>query len=119
MYKVQLRKNKRIRRKLRIKDKVVGSPEKPRLSVFRSNKYVYAQIIDDTKGITLASVDSEAKELHKEKAKAVAAFETGKKLAEIAKEKKIKTVIFDRNGFRYQGRIKALAEGAREGGLKL
>lgn len=110
-----LRRNK-IR--MRIRSKVAGTQERPRLSVYRSNKEIYAQIIDDEQGMTLASCSSQLKDVNsqplskKEKSELV-----GKKLAEIAKSKGIERVVFDRGGYKYHGRVKALAEGAREGGL--
>jgi len=118
---VVLRKTKRGRRKIRVRKKVVGTPERPRLSVYRSNKYCYGQIIDDTSGKTLVGISlNEVRKLHEDKKKkSEAAFEVGKKLAEVAKSKKIKGVVFDRNGYSYHGRVKQIAEGAREGGLKL
>lgn len=102
----------------RIRSKISGSTERPRLSVFRSNTSIYAQIIDDTKGITLVSCSSQIKDISSQpgtktdKSRAV-----GLKIAELAKAKGIEKVVFDRGGFLYHGRIKALAEGAREGGL--
>ncbi len=119
MPKVILRKTNRIRRKLRVRGKVAGTAEMPRLSVFRSNKYIYAQLIDDVKGATLVDVSKEAKELHEGKNKVAAAFEVGKLLAKKAADKNVKQAVFDRNGYRYHGRVKNLAEGAREGGLQL
>lgn len=111
-----LRRN-RIKRRLR--GSIRGTGEKPRLSVFRSNKEIYAQIINDDEGKTLVSCSSRIKDLNlqplskTEQSKAV-----GAKLAELAKAAGVETVIFDRNGYKYHGRVKALAEGAREGGLK-
>ena len=108
----------RKKRKTRIRKKVNGSPERPRLVVFRSNKHVYAQIIDDVAGVTLASAstmsiqEGAAARLTLDNAALV-----GKKVAEEAIKKNITSVVFDRNGFVYHGRIKALADGAREGGL--
>ncbi len=96
------------RRKKSVRSKIVGTLSRPRLSVFKSNKYLYAQIIDDAKGKTLASASGD-----KNKGE-----EIGEKIAKAALAKKIKSVIFDRNGFIYHGRIKALADGARKGGLK-
>lgn len=96
-----------------------GTATMPRLSVFRSNKYIYAQVIDDIKGKTLVDVSAESKEIHKAKTKVAAAIEVGKLLAKKALEKKIKEVVFDRNGYQYHGRVKGVADGAREGGLKL
>ena len=111
-----LRNNKK-RIKLRIRSKVIGTSTKPRLSIFRSNKYVYGQLIDDSRGVTLVSVDSIVKDLSSGIKKVDSAFELGKKIAELAIEKGIKTVVFDRNRYLYHGRVAKFAEGAREGGL--
>ncbi|MBN1162276.1 50S ribosomal protein L18 [Patescibacteria group bacterium] len=119
MYKVTLRKNNREKRKLRVRKKIVGTSERPRLSIFRSNKYIYCQLIDDVEGITLTSVNKEVSDLHKGKNKIEAAYEVGKLIAKKALEKGIKQVVFDRNGYRYHGRVKSLADGAREGGVVL
>lgn len=102
------------KRHIRIRAKVSGTPEVPRLSVFRSNKNVVAQIIDDTKGSTLVAFDSS-----KAKAKTFMerSKETGLEIAKLAKAKNITKVVFDRGGFTYTGKIKAVALGAREGGL--
>ena len=111
----------RVRRKRSIRKKITGTPERPRLSVYRSNKHIYAQVIDDVNGKTLASISSESASVRPEiadKKKTEAAQIVGQKLAEKCKELSIETVIFDRNGFIYHGRVKAVAEGAREGGLK-
>jgi len=105
---------KRIRRHGKIRSKVSGTSSRPRLSVFRSNKFIYAQIIDDSKATTLAaanSVKATGKTLSER------ATETGKEIAKVAKAKKIEAVVFDRGGYMYTGSIKALADGAREGGL--
>ena len=105
----------RLTKKIRIRKIVNGSAERPRLCVFRSGKHMYAQIIDDVTGNTLAatsSLASEAKLSGKASAEAV-----GKEIAKIALAKKISSVVFDRNGFVYHGRVKALADGARAGGL--
>lgn len=106
----------RARRKRRIRGRITGTPERPRVSVFRSNKAIYAQIVDDVAGVTLASARSaevEGAGLDKtEVAKRVGAL-----LAQRAKDKGIERVVFDRSGYLYHGRVKALAEGAREGGL--
>jgi len=107
-------------RKCRVRKKVNGTPEKPRLCVYRGNRHIYTQIIDDTKGYTLASASSLSAEL-KDKIKGLTketAKQVGLLLAEKAREKGIEQVIFDRSGYRYHGKIKALAEAAREGGLK-
>lgn len=108
---------KKIRRQKRVRAKISGTSKKPRLCVFRSNKHIYAQLIDDEKGKTLLSVnDQKAKKT--KKTKTDAAREIGKEIAKKAIEKKIEKVIFDRGPYQYHGRIKAVAEGAREGGLK-
>jgi large subunit ribosomal protein L18 len=99
---------------------VEGTSERPRLNVYRSSKHIYAQIVDDTKGHTLASASSLSKELESFKtgANKAAARAVGKLIAQKAAEKKLSKVVFDRGGYLYHGRIKELAEGAREGGLK-
>lgn len=109
---------KRAKIKRRIRKKVFGTAGQPRLSVFRSNKQIYAQIIDDENGVTLASSSSYKNKGAEGKAKAEAASVVGKELAEKAGKAGITTVVFDRNGYQYHGRVKALAEAAREGGLK-
>lgn len=119
MYKVILRKSNREKRKLRVRGKISGTEQRPRLSVFRSNKYMTAQLIDDTKGITLADTFKETVELHTGKTKLEAAKEVGLLLAKKAVAAKISKVTFDRNGYIYHGRVKNVAEGAREGGLEL
>lgn len=106
------------RRKKRVRKKIFGTPERPRLSVFRSNRHIYAQIIDDTVGHTLASACSMEKEVDTSgKTKTEVARQVGLLLARRAREKGIEKVVFDRGGNLYHGRVKALAEGAREGGL--
>ena len=114
------KKEKRIMRHKRIRGLVKGTQEKPRLSVFRSGRHIYAQLIDDTKGITLlsASDKKESKGKPETKGKIGDAFKIGKLLAKKALEKGIDRAVFDRAGYKYHGRIKALAEGAREGGIK-
>jgi large subunit ribosomal protein L18 len=111
---------RRKRIKMRIRKEIYGTKDVPRLSVFRSNKQIYVQVIDDTSGKTLLSVSSRVKEIA-EKAgitKIEQAKMVGKLAAEKSKENGISTVVFDRNGYLYHGRVKALAEAAREGGLK-
>lgn len=122
MIRIQLKKSqplkirKRLRNKARVRKKVFGSFEIPRLTVFKSGRHIYAQLIDDTKQVTLLSADSLK---IKEKMQAVQmAQKIGEEIAVKAKEKKIKKVVFDRAGFIYHGRVKALAEGARAGGLE-
>lgn len=99
-----------LQRKRRVRAKVFGTPNRPRLSVFRSNKYIYAQIINDEKGKTLASAGG--------KATVNEASLVGETLAKKAKVKKITKVVFDKGGYKYHGRVKAVAEGARKGGLE-
>ena len=110
---------KRLKIKRRVRKNIQGTPERPRLSVYRSNKEIYAQIIDDLNGVTLASASSREKEIAGNKGtKSEVSTVVGKKVAEKAKAAGVETVVFDRNGFVFHGRIKALADGAREGGLK-
>ena len=120
MGKINPRKGMRLKRKRRIRKKISGSEARPRLSVFRSARHIYAQIIDDLQGVTLVSAGTLSPEL-KDKVsglkKKEAAKEVGKLLADKAKSKGIERVIFDRNGFLYHGRVKSLAESCREHGL--
>ena len=119
---------KRIRRHKKIRYSIKGTAEVPRLCIFRSIKYVYGQLIDDDKNKTLLSLSdrgtkTKAKSVAKAEGKALigksaSAFQLGKLLAEKAKAMKLEKVVFDRGGFRYHGRVKAFADGAREGGLK-
>ncbi|MFH1643115.1 MAG: 50S ribosomal protein L18 [Patescibacteria group bacterium] len=107
---------KRQRRHRRVRAKISGTKERPRLCVFRSNQHIYAQLIDDeSKKVLLSSNDLKIK---KTEGKIIQALELGKAVAKEAVEKGIKEVVFDRAGYIYHGRVKALAEGAREGGLK-
>jgi large subunit ribosomal protein L18 len=115
MDKNQIKIQKRTRRHKKIRSRVIGTAAIPRLSTFKSNGYIYAQLIDDDKAVTLASASSLGL---KAPNKTDAARETGKALAKKAVEKKIQKVVFDRGGYVYTGRVKALADGAREGGLK-
>lgn len=109
----------RLRRHRRVRGKISGTAERPRLDVFRSSKHIYAQIIDDVSGTTLASASSMDKGFEENGGNAAGANAVGKALAERAKAKGITVVVFDRGGYIYHGRVKALAEGAREGGLEL
>lgn len=118
MYKVKTL-DKAIRRKSRIRPKVTGTKEVPRLTVFRSNRYIYAQLINDDKGQEIASTSAFSKELHVGVSKVEASLKVGEKIAELGKAKKVKKVRFDRNGYIYHGRVKSVAEGARKGGLEL
>ena len=108
----------RIKRHVRVRAKISGTPERPRLNVFRSNANIYAQIIDDVNGVTLASASTLDKDFEGAAGNAEAAKKVGLKLAERAKDKGITEVVFDRGGYVYHGRVAALAEGAREGGLE-
>jgi len=106
-------------RKKRMKDKIMGLPKRPRISVFRSNKHIYVQIIDDSKAHTLMGLSEKSiKGKLEKKSKVEKAELLGEELAKHAKVKKISKVVFDRSGYKYHGRVKALAEGARKGGLK-
>jgi len=111
------RKNARARRHARVRRKVIGTPERPRLAVYRSNRYIYAQVIDDSNGSTLAAASSQEKALREKTLTAETAGEVGKLLAERAKAAGVDSVVFDRGGFKFHGRIKALADAAREAGL--
>ncbi len=111
----------RMKKRRRVRSNINGTPERPRLAVFRSNKHIYAQIIDDVAGVTLVSASS--KELVnagqlKASSNKEAAVAVGKLIAEKALAGQVSTVVFDRGGFLYHGRVQALADGAREGGLK-
>ncbi len=111
----------RTRKKKRIRKCIRGNRARPRLVVFRSSKHIYAQVIDDDAGRTLAAASSVSKELAKgstERSKSDTAFEIGKAVAAACKGKGIKAVVFDRGGYEYHGRVAKVAEGAREGGLE-
>ncbi len=117
---MNIRLQARLKRKKRIRKKIHGTPQRPRLSVFRSARHIYAQIIDDTAGRTLAAastVDQQAKDAPKFKNKVAAANFVGKLVGERALNQGIKEVVFDRNGFLYHGRVESLSEGARKAGL--
>jgi large subunit ribosomal protein L18 len=112
---------RQLRRRMHVRRKITGTTERPRLTVFRSSKHIYAQLVDDLHGVTLASASSLLPDIHanvpyggNKKAAAV----VGKKLAELAKDKGISKVAFDRGHYRYHGRVQALADAAREGGLQ-
>ena len=117
---MNIRQQARLKRKKRIRKKIYGTTERPRLSVFRSSRHIYAQIIDDTAGRTLvaaSTVDQQTKEAPKFKNKVAAANFVGKIVGERALNQGIKKVVFDRNGFLYHGRVKSLSEGARKTGF--
>lgn len=110
-------KNPRLMRHARVRGKISGSATVPRISVFRSNKYITAQIIDDQKGTTLLHVSEKSEDIKEKLNKTQKAEHLGKKLAALAKEKNIKKVVFDRGGYKYHGRVKAMSVGLRSGGL--
>ena len=117
---MNIRQQARLKRKKRIRKKIFGTPQRPRLSVFRSSRHIYAQIIDDTAGRTLvaaSTVDQQIKDAPKFENKVAAANYVGKIVGERALNQGINKVVFDRNGFLYHGRVKSLSEGARETGL--
>lgn len=121
MAKVSVRFEARKKRQARVRKKVRGTGERPRLCVFRSVAHIYAQVINDETGATLAAVSTLSPQLRdslKGLKKSEAAKAVGKAIAEAAKDKGCRAVVFDRNGFLYHGRVKALSEGAREGGLE-
>ena len=107
----------RLKRHKRVRAKISGTPECPRLNVFRSEKNIYAQIIDDTKGVTLCAASSVEKDFEGSGSNKEGARKVGKLIAERARAKGIEDVVFDRGGYIYHGRVQELAEGAREGGL--
>lgn len=114
---IESKKDKRQKVRFKIRKKVSGTKEMPRLAIFRSNKEIYAQLVDDVNGVTIANVSSRDKEI-KATSKTDAASAVGKGIAEQATKAGLDTVAFDRNGYLYHGRVKVLAEAAREAGLK-
>ncbi|MDZ7798070.1 MAG: 50S ribosomal protein L18 [Patescibacteria group bacterium] len=126
MRKLKDKKLKRKKRKIRIRSKIFGTAKKPRLNVYKSNKHIYAQLIDDKKNKTIVSVSdmntdkakiSKEKKEKEENSGQKAAFLVGQKIGQKALKKNIKNVVFDRGGFKYHGQVKSLAEGARKAGL--
>jgi large subunit ribosomal protein L18 len=108
----------RQRRHLRGRKHLRGTPDRPRLSIYRSNKYIYAQVVDDIGGTTLAAASSQEADLRGERLNVETAAKVGTKVADRAKEAGVTSVVFDRGGYKYHGRLKALADAAREGGLE-
>ncbi len=108
----------RSRRHARVRKQLSGTPARPRLAVYRSNRYIYAQVIDDTSGTTVAAASSQEKALRGKTMTVETAGEVGKLLAERAKEAGVASVVFDRGGFKFHGRVKALADAARDAGLE-
>jgi large subunit ribosomal protein L18 len=118
MNRLDLKEKQRIRRKLRIRKKIKGTAEKPRMTIYKSNKYIYLQVIDDTKGLTLVSASNIEKELRNLKSVVADAEKLGQAFGERLLSKNIDTVVFDRNGYLYHGVVKAVADGARKAGIK-
>lgn len=119
IHKIKTRAHQRYRRHLRVRKQVSGTPERPRLVVFRSSKHIYAQLVDDTKGVTLAGAADTSEGIQVEgKGKTARSFALGRLIASKAKEKGVTRVVFDRGGYQYHGRVKAVADGARKGGLE-
>jgi large subunit ribosomal protein L18 len=118
MNKLELKTRQRTRRKLRVRKKIYGTPERPRMTVFRSNKHIYVQVIDDTEGKTLVSASNLEKELASVKNTVSEAGKIGEAAAERMKKANITKVVFDRNGYLYHGVVKAVADGARKAGIE-
>jgi len=118
MAKIHPRLRSRLRRKTRIRRNLSGTAERPRLTVFRSNQHIYAQVIDDDAGKTLASASTLKLDIDGHKSNIAAAQKVGEAIAAAAKDAGVTSVLFDRNGYKYHGRVKALADAAREGGLQ-
>jgi large subunit ribosomal protein L18 len=119
IHKVRSQEQRRYRRHLRVRRKVGGGPERPRLVVFRSSKHIYAQVVDDTRGVTLVGAADTSEGITVEgKGKTARSFALGRLIADRAKAKGITKVVFDRGGYQYHGRVKAVADGARKGGLE-
>ena len=119
MRNIDEKRRKRIRRKRHIRKKIRGSAERPRLSVFKSNRFIYAQVVDDDRGVTLVSVSNKEEECRKLGRNVEDAGKIGEILGKRMIDKKIQSVVFDRNGYPYHGIVKALADGARKSGVKL
>ncbi len=108
----------RIRRRARVRRKLRGTSDRPRLSVYRSNRYIYAQVIDDVSGVTIAAASSQEPDLRSDRLNVETAAKVGALVADRAKEAGVATVVYDRGGYKYHGRLKALADAAREAGLE-
>ncbi len=119
IHKIKTREDRRYRRHLRVRKEVRGTPERPRLVVFRSSKHIYAQLVDDGRGVTLLGASDRSEGIQVEgKGKTGKSFALGQLIAAKAKGRGITTVVFDRGGYQYHGRVKAVADGARKGGLE-
>ncbi len=112
------RNDARARRHARVRKRVRGTPQRPRLAVYRSNRYIYAQVIDDSEGRTIASASSQESDLRSERLNVETASKVGEVLATRAKEAGVESVVFDRGGYKFHGRVKALADAARKEGLE-
>jgi len=119
MKRLILKNKRRKRRKMHVRNKVSGTPQRPRVSVFRSNRHLYAQVIDDEAGNTLLAVSSQAGETKGLKPTVADGEKLGAHLGKLMKDKKITTAVFDRNGYLYHGVVKAIADGARKAGIEL
>ncbi|HYS20569.1 MAG TPA: 50S ribosomal protein L18 [Gemmatimonadales bacterium] len=119
LHQIKTQVHRRYRRHLRVRKKIAGTPERPRLVVFRSSKHIYAQLVDDTRGVTLIGASDRTEGIQPEaKGKTGKSFALGHLIAVKAKAKGIVRVVFDRGGYQYHGRVKAVADGARKGGLE-
>jgi large subunit ribosomal protein L18 len=118
MNRIELKTAQRSRRKLRVRKKIYGTPERPRMTIFRSNRHIYIQVIDDTTGRTLAAASNKEKELAHVKNTVSEAGKIGEAAAQRMKEANITKVVFDRNGYLYHGVVKAVADGARKAGIE-
>jgi large subunit ribosomal protein L18 len=119
IHQIKTQAHRRYRRHLRVRKKIAGTPLRPRLVVFRSSKHIYAQLVDDTRGVTLIGASDRTEGLQPEaKGKTGKSFALGQLIAVKAKAKGIVRVVFDRGGYQYHGRVKAVADGARKGGLE-
>ena len=119
LHKIKTAAHNRYRRHLRVRKKVEGTPERPRLVVFRSSKHMYAQLVDDQRGVTIVGAADMSEGVQVDgKGKVARSFALGRLIAAKAKEKGIAKVVFDRGGYQYHGRVKAVADGARKGGLE-
>ena len=119
MKRLILKNKRRARRKMHVRKRVSGTPQRPRVSVFRSNRHLYAQVIDDLAGSTLLSVSSQSGETKGLKPTVADGQKLGEHLGKLMKDKKITTAVFDRNGYLYHGVVKAIADGARKAGIEL
>ena len=120
LYRVKTSAERRARRHLRVRKKVAGTPQRPRLVVFRSSKHIYAQLVDDERGVTLLGASDRSEGVQVEgPGKIAKSFALGRLIAARAKERGITSVVFDRGGYLYHGRVRAVADGARKGGLEL